>query len=297
MVALSILKSKGLHMTIVAALFVGGGVWLYKHFQPPKTTTTTVAGTKEVTVAAPVLTTKVVDRIVVDPKQQAVINQLIKENNALKLKVTRVTSTVATNTTTGGTASSNPSPGTITQVVRVPQATQPLNPNDVGSWSFKDWQLMASYSPTDFSYSLSQSFRIVTTTAKDGTELLKLVQDTPKGPVDIATTTTVIQADPTLARFFISPRVQGGFGIDQAGVKGGFIGVQWLKHGSSNANEDIRWGIATPGVFIQTGKVAPVLLPISLNVGTIKYVPFTNLWISPFIDLTKRAGFVLTATF
>src|SRR5882724_11832244 len=111
---LTILKSRLGQLLIVGLIGLGGGAYVHHRLEAPTTTTTVVHDVQQVRVEVPTLTTKIVDRIITDPKQQLAINKLIKENNDLKLKLIQVSSTVAEAHSTGGSEPSNPSPGTIT---------------------------------------------------------------------------------------------------------------------------------------------------------------------------------------
>ena len=284
---------------ILAAL--GMGFWIHSKVAQPKTTTTVVHDIEQVKVEVPVLTTKVIDHIIQDPKQQAAINKLMQENNELKLKVTQLTSTIAKNESKGGT--DQPIPGTIT-----PSPSNPPTGNETGgsvikAFDYKDWQLNANYlsDGSKFSYGLSQTFIIETSTGTspqgDRVGLVRLFQDTPKGLVPIPAKTTVIQANESMMRWMLSPRVQGGLGMDQDKAKGGFVGLQLLKRGRSKANEDIRFSVGTIGVWVSDSVVKPSLLPVSFNLGSIKRNPLTNLWVSPSIGLDKKMGFIISATF
>lgn len=302
-----LLKTKPVHY--LGVLLVGAGLTLYaqhRWFSHPVTTTVTVhdaSATKEVKVEVPVLTTKVVTRIVQDPKQAQAAKRLLAENAALKIQITSLISMVADLQTTGGTT--GPDAGTITVV-----PSGPVVDASTDAYSFKDWQLSAKYSAKTFSYSLDQKFNIVTTTGKDSSgnpvSLSRLFQVNEKGAlVLVPSTATAIFSDTSVPRWMLNPRLQGGFGIDQGGVKGGFIGLQWLTHGKSPDPRDSRWSAATPGVFVAGGGLPTVggsgsrvvLLPVEFNLGTVPGSPFSNLWFSPFIDTGKHVGFLLTASF
>lgn len=292
---LKIFKSHLGQLVLVGTLGLGIGAWAHTRLSSPPSTTQIVHDTKQVIVEVPVLTTKVVDRIVTDPKQQVLINNLLKVNEGLKVQVASVSSSVSTATSTGGTTASDG--GTITPL----PSTQTSMPN---LFEFKDWQLDAKFGSNGvyFDYVLNQTFRVVSTTGRDANGqpvgLVDVYQTgSPKGDVKVPTTTTVVFADGSVPRWLISPRIQAGLGVNQDGVKGGVVALQWLKHGKSKAAEDVRWAVGSPALFVGGGTSQAGVLPISFNFGTIPKVPLTNLWVSPFLDTQKRVGVVLTATF
>lgn len=294
----SIIKSRAAQFGVVALLSLGVGAYLHHRFTPPKTITTIVHDTKQVQVEVPVLTTKIVDRIVTDPNQQALINKLIKENDALKLRVTQISTTTATNTSMGGT--DQRLPGTI---IPTPSSTSTGGKVGSSSYTFKDYQLNATYTGNgkEFNYLLSQNLIITSSTGfnKEGNKvgLVELNQVTPKGLVKIPTDTTYVFADERAARWFVSPRIQGGLGIDQDKTKSGFIGLQLLKKGTSKDPKDISFAVGTVGILLRAGVVEPVVLPFSYNVGHLPKQPFSNLWLGASIDRNKKIGLTLTTTF
>lgn len=267
---------------------MGSGAWLYRHYDNPTTILTerVVHDTKEVTVNVPILTEKVVTKVLSDPKQQELVNRVLSENRDLSTKVTQLTSTVAVNHSDGG--------GVVTV-----EPADPHTPTNLAG-SFKDYQLEANFSQTVFSYKLNQTFNIVTSNGKDDNgrplSIVRLFQETPKGPVQVPSTTIAIQGNPNAIRFRVSPRIQAGLAIDQDKTKGGLVVLQWLKRGSSTAAEDTSMAFLSPGVTIND-KVTLTILPVSFNLGTIKHNPLTNLWLSPTYGLNHKFGIAVSATF
>jgi len=302
---LAILKSKLAQFALVGLISVSIGAYINHKVSPPETITTIIHDTKEIKVEVPVLTTKIVDHLITDSRQQAAIKILMKENDDLKLRVIQLTSTIAENHTGGGTDPTNPSPGTITLPQVDPsgqggsQNPSPTNSSVAGHYT--DYQLDAHYTTTTFNYELNQTFLVTTTTGKDSqgnpTGIVRLFQDTPTGLTPIAAKTTVIHADENLPRWFVSPRIQGGLGIDQDKVKSGFVGLQLLKRGRSSDPKDIKFSLGTIGAKFDAHGVEPLLFPISVNLGSLPHQPFSNLWLSPSVHLKKQVGLFLTATF
>jgi hypothetical protein len=253
----------------------------------------TVKGHEHVYVQAPYITPGIIEKVVKDETQAKLIRDLLRETSQLKLKVSSVTSTTAINSTTGT--------GTATEVVHheVRPDNSSVSPNDsvqVRAYEFKDFQLTAKYRGPEFAYTLDQSFRIVTSTSQSKTgpvSVVKLFQDTPEGPKELKTETQDIHSIPNPVKWWVSPRVQGGLSVDKKGV----ITFQWLKKGSSKDPKDLRWAVLSPGLKVDKSGGTALLLPISFNFGNLKYQPFSNVWLSPSVDVNKKLGFALTATF
>lgn len=263
----------------VLGVVFGFGWFSHSTLTTPTTQIEVVHDTQQVRVEVPVLTDRVVDRVIIDPKQQVLVNQLLKENHELKTQISSVISTTAQNTTQGS--------GTAQEVAGDQVQGYP-------TFSFKDYQLEATYRGPEFSYKLSQDFRIVSTVGRDrsgkSVGLLRLYQDTPEGPKEIPAQTTVVSADPTGSRWLASPRIQAGVGVDKSGL----VGLQWLKRGKSNDPKDLQWALLTPAY---ASKLGVGVLPVSFNLGSLPKQPFTNIWVSPFVSKDKKLGAFLTATF
>ncbi len=293
----------------VLTIIVGLTVILKGPTQAPvvshPTPTTTVVG-------VPKITDKVIKEYITDPEQTKIIQAQLTEIKALKLQVEGLTSTIATNHITGGIGINN---GTIkevrgldthTKTGTINEANEPNPSNEMVrptiKWEFKDFQLTAHYDSTgDFKYELNQAFRVVTITGRDRsgsrTNLVELYQDINGEPHRVPSVTTEIQQSSPQPQWWFSPRLQAGFAISPEG-KGGVVGLQWARRGIGPAAEDSRVSFATVGLTISTEKVNLTLLPLSVNLGTIKHIPLVHdLWVSPTIDLTKSVGVAITSTF
>jgi hypothetical protein len=265
---------------IVLVLATTGTLVGYCAHQPePKVEERIVHETREVQVSVPVLTTQVIEKIVDNPKDKALISKLIKENNELKVKPDSITNTSAKVDTEGSG-----------QGVRSGNAEQ-ASPD---SFTFKDFQLEANWTGPSFSYRLSQDFKIITSTGLDNqgrrTGLVRVYQETPDGPKEVVSSTTVFNAETKPVKWRVSARIQGGLGFPKTGV----AVFQWLTRGSSGDPADLKFAVLSPAV--STEKTIGVL-PISLNLGTIPKQPFTNLWLSPFIGQGGKKALTITATF
>jgi hypothetical protein len=248
--------------------------------------------------------TKTAIQYVTDPKDKAIIDQLLAENKQLKVLVTSLTSSVATYQAHGGGAvEPQPIPESSTVAAVEPQ---PLH--------FKDFRLDFRSDGRQASYDLTQKFEILTTTGRkpDGNgfsdvKLYEIGKDGERLPVT-DTQTTAVFAAPNAPRWFVSPAIHAGLAVghpdtvtDQAGV---IVGVQWLKRGSTKAAGDTKLALLTPVVFLSNNTKEIGILPVSWNIGQLKHSPFQNLWVSPYLGTDTvtqpkltRIGFALTATF
>lgn len=295
MLLLKFVQNKVVLGALALVLAVGLGYGIHWYYQPTLTVTQVIPGNNTtVTVDRPVLTERIVTKVLSDPKDRAAIAALMAENAKLKLEVTALTQTMAELKQSGG--------GVVTRV-----EPSPDKPNDPVSYRFKDWHLDFRTDTKTAQYDLTQKFEVLTTTAKkkDGTQaamtaLYELGADGERIPA-MNTKVTGIFTDATTPHWFVKVNVQGGVGFtrDKAGVSanGGIAAVQWLKHGRTKAPEDITFAVASPAFFFGTDVQDIGILPISLNLGRLPYQPLTNLWVSPFISKLPRLGVAVTATF
>jgi hypothetical protein len=281
---------------LVLAVFIGLGI--YRHYQPTVTVTQVIPGKVEtVTIDRPVLTDKLVYKVLPDPKDKAAIAALMAENAKLKLDVTALSQTLAELKQTGG--------GPVTTVpATTATADTPAAPV---SYSYKDWHLNFSTDLKTAKYNLNQQFEVLTTTSKnkDGLQVAQtaVYELGPNGERIPATSvkTTGIFTDATTPHWMVHLNIQGGFAVtrDVAGAQspGAIVALQWLQHGRTKATEDTTYAVASPAFFFGP-KVNDIgVLPFSINLGRIPHQPLTNLWFSPFIAKDKRLGLVFTATF
>jgi hypothetical protein len=275
------------------ALAVLLGILIHRHFaQPTVTIVQTTPDTKTITVQAPTLTPTTIEKFINDPKDKATIAALLKQNGDLKLSVVQLTNTVATLQSHGGTGTDTG--GIITPVLPLPDVAA------VPSYQFKDWRLFATYSANSFTYDLNQKFSVFTTTGTDKngkrTEFVQLFEQGPNGErIAVPATTTAIIADPTAPHWFVHLNVQGGISVVPGNV-GGIIGMQWVHKGTTTAPGDQTWSILTPVVVFSTPTPDVGILPVSVNVGHLHHQPFTNVWLSPYVGVS-RFGLAVSATF
>jgi hypothetical protein len=278
----------------VSCLPVFLGVMIHRHYVPVVTTVQTNEHTTTKYVNVPTLDEKTITKIISDPKDKAAINALVAENKALNLRITSLTDTVATLDSRGS--------GIIV-------AEQP--PGAPINYHFEDYRLKFNTDLKTANYALSQKFVVMTTTAT-GTNgkpvtLVNVYEEGPHGertPVPAQTTALFATGG---SHWFTKLNVQAGVGFTKdaasQGLTGGVVGLQWLKRGVTNAPGDVRWAVLTPVLFAAAGVKEPGLLPLSFNLGSLPYQPFSNFWLSPYIGVNpvtrgvSRLGIVFTATF
>jgi hypothetical protein len=277
---------------LVLVCVVAGGV-VYEQCAPPTQTVRTIDNTKIVTVDRPVLTEKIVTKVITDPKDKLLVRSLLSENERLKLDVTGLTQTLAQLHSTGGVKESG---GVITIIPNTTQVGDPV-------YEFKDFQLDAKYASSGkiFDYTLDQQFEVLSTTGrgKDGGKvgIANVFQVKPDGTrIPVPSKTVDVYADEATSRWLVSGRIQAGLGVTTARETGGVVAFQWLKHGKSPAAEDVKLSVASPALFLTKTTHDVGVLPLSINLGSLPHQPFSNLWVSPFVSRTRIAG-VITATF
>lgn len=277
----------------VLAIFIGILIW--RHHAPHYTETVRVPGeVRVVTVDKPVLTEKIVTKVLSDPKDKALIQQLMAENAKLKVNVTELSQTVGSLQQHGG--------GIIIQ--EGPTTEHPETPV---TYHYSDWHLDFKTDTKTASYDLNQKFEVLNTSGKDKdgnpTSLVKLFEigkDGERIPVTDLQTVGIF-ANPLTAHWIFSPRIQAGLAFTRTATgqmnNGGVAALQWLKHGRTKAAEDTTFALFSPAFFFGPGQQDIGILPFSVNVGRIPHQPFTNLWVSGFVAKSQRLGITVTATF
>lgn len=291
-----LLKHKRVALEVVGAtlLAILIGVHVHDQFNPTIITVQTAPTTTTVYVDNPIITERIVTKILTDPKDKVIIQGLLDENKKLGLQVTNLSQTLADLQSKGG--------GEVTPV----EPKAPLQADQL--YTFKDYRLNATFNTKQFSYTLTQKFEILSSSAKvqatgQQVRITKLYELGPNGErTEVPSKTIDIQANPSVSKFRVGLRLQGGAIYSQNKELAGLIGVQWLRHGTSNAAEDSRWAILTPVARLSgTTHEAGVLL-FSYNVGTLRHSPFSNLWLSPYVSPSgvtqvRTIGLGLSATF
>lgn len=271
--------------------------------------------TKVIEVPVEKITTKTVTQYV-KVEDRAVAKQLLADNEKLKTTVQQLTVSLAEATSKGQgeTIITIPSttPETPPQIIEVPVEVK-----------FKDWRLNFQSVGTSGTYTLSQKFSILNTVGRNENNvpvnvvrLFEIGEHGERLPIPTVETTT-ISVQPDQMRFYLKPTLQAGIGILPEWITvvtpmttggttkypvSGVIAVPWWKRGTTRAVETTRYAYLTPAMTINGEQVVLGLLPISANLGTLKHVPFTDLWVSPFVGIssknsTKKFGLVFTTTF
>ena len=283
------------------------------------------------TISVPVgpLTTEVVDGYL-DSVYANSTNDLLAENEELKVRVEELSMSLATATSEGRG-------DVVITPTETPPDELPFEFNDIPVWSptiwpplleappplqsrveFNDYRLNFLAEGTEAEYTLSQEFLILNTTGRDEnnvpTNLIRLFELGPgetRTPIPVTETTTVAAVG-TPPHWYVKIGLQGGMGPVMGTTGGGssltaFIGTPWLKRGTNRSTENTRWALLTPVVQIPQSRLYEAsfgVLPFSVNLGTImsdKH-PLTNMWISPYMGTTtgttiNRVGGILSVTF
>ena len=312
---------------IIGAVAVSGLVFAAGRLSGPDEATSVLSidhpAPNVTTIQVPVgsLTSEVVDDYV-EPAYVDLANDLLAENEGLKVLVEELSVSLATATSAGRgdvvvTPLETPLSSPIFHIGYIPPADTLVEaPPPIRSRvAFTDFRLNFLAEGTEAEYTLSQKFLILNTTGRNEnnvpTNLIRLFEIGPgetRTPIPVTETTT-IAAVATPAHWYVKIGVQGGMG-HVVGTTGGessltaFIGMPWLKRGTNRSTERTRWAIATPVVAYDYTETSFGVLPVSLNLGTImsEKHPLTNIWISPYIGTTtgtsiNRVGGLLTVTF
>ena len=312
---------------IIGALAVSGLVFAAGRLSGPDEATSVLSidhpAPNVTTIQVPVgrLTPEAVENYV-EPVHTDLANDLLAENEGLKVLVEELSVSLATATSRGRgdvvvTPFETPLSRPIFNLGYIPPADTFVEapPPIQSRVAFNDFRLNFLAEGTEAEYTLSQKFLILNTTGRNEnnvpTNLIRLFEIGPgetRTPIPVTETTT-IAAVATPAHWYVKIGVQGGMGHvvgrtgDEASLTA-FIGMPWLKRGTNRSTERTRWAIATPVVTYDYTETSFGVLPVSLNLGTImsEKHPLTNVWISPYIGTTtgtsiNRVGGLLTVTF
>lgn len=245
------------------------------------TVSTPAPNVTTIEVPVPMITEKVVTKYI-KVEDQAAATALLKENDALKVKVDQLSVSLAKTQSTGqGTSTTAVTPATTTapQEVRV---------------AFKDWRLDFLSVNNAVTYTLSQQYSIVNTVGRNRenvpTNLVRLYEIGPGNTRTLIPTveTTTVVTSQNLPRFYTKLTVQGGVGY--ADGQRVLLLTPWLKRGRSTATEDTRWAFVTPIISLAKDEQAVGVAPVSFNLGSLPRQPLTNLWVSPFVGTSTGIG-------
>lgn len=169
-------------------------------------------------------------------------------------------------------------------------------------------------------YTLRQKFVITNTIGQDENNLLtndiKLFELDKEGKeLPINTTSSYTIATKKLdtrpkPKLYVKPTLQGGVAVlpDSAQISPNTttsafsVSIPWWKRGTARAVETTRYAYLTPTATVNNGEVTVGVSPISFNLGTVKHLPITDLWSSPYIGVSlknnqKKFGIVFGTTF
>lgn len=290
--------------TVLAAILIAAAVVFFWPSKPDVIVTPTTEKTTTVQVEAPTIVTRDVIKYVED---DANVKRLLDENKKLKIQVTQLSETIARHVSTGGGKG-----------VTVPTNTLPpdVQPGGTTSFNFSDYRLnfAANLETNDVRYKLTQRFEVLSTSGRNKqgvpVSLVKLYEIGPGDTrTEIADTKTVsIFADDTRPKWHVSPTLIAGFAYTAdvaTGTKspGGVVGARWLTRGRTKSAEDSTWSLVTPVALLSEAKKEFGILPVSVNLGRVKYQPFKDLWVSPYVGIdvagrkASRFGLAVTASF
>lgn len=289
---------------VTALIVVLVGIVIHKSNLPPKVIQLDPI-TKIVEVPVEKLTTKTVTQYV-PVQDRAAVAQLMQDNDRLNVQVQQLSASLATATSQGA--------GPVTVVT--PEPTTVRVPITV---SFKDWRLAFDSDGKTATYTLNQKFAVLNTMGRNAdntpvtvVRLFEVGANGERIPIPISETTLVTTL-PDQAHFYVKPKLQAGIAVlpqmqtttlgrtihyDTAGV----MALPWLYHGTTTSVETTRYAYLTPVVTLNETEKTGGIAPFSVNLGTIKHVPFTDIWVSPYLGISslqqkKKFGIVFSSTF
>lgn len=276
----------GLVLAVVLGVHLALG-----YFRGPAITVKQVTPDVQVVmVDKPILDEHTLTRILSDPADKKLIQDLIARNDALNTQLTAVNRTMAESKSTGQ--------GNV--------ETVPATATEPATFHFKDWRLTFDTDTKTANYLLQQKYEVLTSVGrnKDGSplSLTQLYEIGEKGErIPVASVSTVnVFADATSPHWIRKLAIQGGViaSRDSAGnnATGGVVALQWLKHGRTPAAEDVTYAILSPAFVFGKGVQDIGIFPVSINLGRIPHQPLSNLWFSPFISKSQRLGLAVSGS-
>lgn len=221
---------------------------------------------------------------------------------------TGTTTAVPTTLTTGVTLSD-----TIARGVSFGSAPLP-QPDRQWTDPRRDLTITVNADASRVQYTLTQKYTLISAIGenikKQPVHQYKLYEELKDGTkAEIPLVTTIYGVDQYAPRFYRKATLQAGAGAFPTNAAaalsmetGVAVAVPWLKRGRTIAVEDTRYAFLTPAVTANAKEAVIGTFPVSINLGTIKHVPFTDVWVSPFVGISsdankKRWGVVISATF
>lgn len=260
--------------------------------------------TKVVEVPVDKITTKVVKEYV-RVEDRAAVNSLLQENKKLHSTVNQLTTSLAKTTSTGQGTTTISFPSDSTQPIVFPTVIE--RPVSV---SFKDWRLNFQSDGARGQYTLTQRYSIVNTVGRTENNvpvnlvrLFEIGEHDERIPIPVVETTT-IATQPDQPHFYVKPQLQGGVALfpDNPTTYAFTVALPWLQRGTIRAAEYTRYAYLTPAVTFTSAEQTVGVAPLSVNIGTFKYMPFRDVWVAPYGGMnittsTKRFALVFTTTF
>ena len=292
--------------------------WGSSYFSKTDAIITTIApGIKTIQVPVDTLTPKVITEYV-KVEDRAVVNKLLKENESLKIRVQQLT--IGT-----GTSTSHVPQGAGTTTVVTKSESPSSTPAEPQTIFYDDkWRLKFWTDGKNSEYWLKQKFVVTTSSGFDEkkipvsiTKLYEVGREGERIEIPMEDITTIATMNNRM-RWYLRPSFQAGFVAhpkqtttvlnNQAtkaltATANGIIAVPFIKRGTDTVPERTKLSILTPALSISSNGVSVGVLPGSLNIGHSKHMPFSDLWISPYIGIVKdnsknnQFGIAVTATF
>ena len=285
-------------------------VWGWTMFHTPDSIITPIVGnTKTIQVNVGALTPRVITEFI-KVEDVATVNRLMKENAALKVQVQQLTVASAESTSHIGRTE-----GTTTIIDTAPSAESIPERADTKTIYYDDqWRLQFWSDGITSEYWLKQKFVILNSAGVNRdhvpvvfTKLYEIGRNNERIEIPITESTT-ISTVPTRMRWYLRPSLQAGAHITRssnAATNGvnyrALVALPLLKRGTDTVPERSSLALLTPAVAIASDTQLGVL-PISVNLGHVKYVPLSDVWVSPFVGVplgkqTPQFGIAVTATF
>lgn len=298
-------RPKWMRVLLSLAILAVLGAIVFGAQKPPRVTYLDPI-TKVIEVPVDRITTNVVKEYV-RVEDRAAVTALLNENKKLHSTVEQLTTSLAASTSTGR--------GTTTISFPIDPAAPSLFPTPLEvpiKVSFKDWRLNFESNGMDGRYTLTQRYSILNTVGRNKenvpVNLIRLFEIGENGeriPIPITETTT-IATRPSQPHTYVRPQVQGGIAffpnINNSSMPVLTVAVPWLHRGTIQAAEYTRYAFFTPMATVSENERTVGVAPLSLNLGTFKYTPFQDVWVSPYGGINpdtsaKRFALVFTTTF
>lgn len=298
-----------LYQLVLLILVTVVTVWGWTMFQTSTPIITPIVGnTKTIQVNVGTLTPRVIAEFI-PVEDRAVVERLMKENKDLKIKVDQLTISHAGSDSHVGTTE-----GTTTIVDTAPSA-EPIPERADSKTIFYDdkWRLQFWTDGVSTEYWLKQKFVVLNSAGVNRdhvpvvvTKLYEIGRNNERIEIPVTESTT-IAANPARMRWYLRPSMQAGIHVAPTSKSTGGVDYRVLvatpivKRGTDTVPERSSLAVLSPAVVVAPEPQIGIL-PVSVNLGHMKYVPLSDVWVSPFVGVTfgkptPQFGIAVTATF